>query len=74
MYVVLCITVLVSLFSVRFLRRALRCHYVSVVSLVCSYMVFSPCCVYYKCYHCMSMSQRKMLLLSRFLDMVVYLS
>jgi len=74
MYVVLCITVSVSLFSVRFLRCALRCHYVCVVSLVWSCMAVSPCCVYYNCYHCVSMSRRRMLLILRFLDLVVYLS
>ena len=65
MYVVLCITVSVSLFSVRFLGGAVRYHYVCVVSLLCP-------CVYYNCYHCVSMSRRRMLLISRFLDMVVY--
>ena len=73
MYVVLRITVLVSLFSVRFLEG---CTAVSlcmcVVSLVCSYLVVSPCCVYYNSYHCVSVSQRRMLLISHFLIMVVY--
>jgi len=37
-----------------------------VVSLVCSYLVVSPCCVYYNCYHCVSVSRRRMLLISWF--------
>ena len=74
-FVVLCVTVSVSLVFVRFLRGELRCYYVCVWyhwrALI---WYFSPCCVYYNCYHCVFVSRRKMLLISWFLNTVVHLS
>ena len=69
MYVVLCIPASVSLFRA-FLGRVLRSHYVRVVY---SCMVIGLLlCVPY-CYHCESTSRRRMLLISRFIYLVVYL-
>ena len=74
-FVVLCVTVSVSLVFVRFLSGALRCHYVCVWYYWRALIwYFSPCCVYYNCYHCVFVSRRKMLLISWFLNTVVHLS
>jgi hypothetical protein len=73
--VFLCITVSVSLVFVRFLRGALRCHYVCVwYHWPAIIWWFSTYFVYYNCYHYVSLSQRKMLLMSWFLNMIVHLS
>jgi len=65
----------VSLVIVRFLRGALRCHYACLwYHWPAIIWWFGTYCVYYNCYCCVSLSRRKLLLISWFLNTFVPLS